>query len=499
MARLGVLAWGIVAVFLALQLTMLALRGGFFSIMQIALLMIPIIFLILINIRRHWHVLILMLIPIHIMTLPYYGLRALSFALMFLSFVSVIVLMDKLIHARSRSNRMDAAALLMLGVAGIYTLRFIYDRPGIVGFGMERGGFSAALYAVVSGWFFLTTRAIFAEANITRRQLAWIGGVTFLWNGYMMYWSMLWGQFRWYQELADAPTWMSSSAVLSLLSPKLLAGGGTLFYLAAAGYLALAAVSAHRSRIFFLLGIIGLISTFVRRWKRTALVVGAMAAAGIVVALVVGGGHLPESVARALSLALPERYWKNVQATGPMGWEDAFRTEMMQVAWEAIKAHPITGNGLGFELQEALRILAVGGSRVRFDMLALGKSFHNTYLLMATDVGLPAALAYIVATLLILVRFVRMTARMPLDTAKMWHMTLIGFWLANFGMAMINGGQYELFNGCVTLGAMAGLMIRAQASVPAKAAVPAVVPSVTPEPVAVGNAGFASRSATTHA
>lgn len=481
MARLGLLAWGLVAVFLALQLTMSALRGGFFDIMQIALMLAPFIFLILINVRRIWHVVILMLIPIHIMTLPYYGLRALSFALIFLSFVSLIVLLDKLIHAKARDLPMDAAAILMLGVAVIYTLRFLHDRPGIVGFGMQRGGFSSALYGLVSGWFFLSTRAIFAHATLTRRQLALIGIFTLLCNVYMAYWSVQWGLFRWFQELADAPTWMSASAVLSLLAPNLQGGGGALFYLGAVFYMSLAAVSAHRSRIFFILGIIMTISMYVKRWKRTALMVGIVAMLGIAGALVIGGGQLPESMARALSLALPERYWKNVRATGPMGWEDAFRTEMFRLAWELIKMHPITGNGLGFELQRALQILAVGGSRVHFDMLALGKSFHNTYLIVATDVGLPAVLAYIAATLIILIPFVRRTAELPMNTQKMWHMTLISFWLANFGMAMINGGQYELFNGCVVLGAMAGLLNRKPATVSVPVAAPTISALAQPD------------------
>ncbi len=478
MIRFGLIGWALVAILLAIQLTLSALRGGFFNIAQIALMLAPVMFLILINLRRHWYWIVLILIPVHNLTLPYYGLHVLSFGFLMLWGVSLVLLLEEAAHLHRAGHRLDAPAMLMVGVALIYLLRFLYDRPGIVGFGMERGGFSSALYATSAGWFFLASRAMFARAELNEKHLAILGVVTLLENIWCGYRSTMMGQFRWFQELADSPTWMSSSAILSLLSARLSTGGGWLFYLAMAGYLGLAVISAHRSRIFFVTGIVLFIAAMSKRLKKTLAVMVVLLVVALGGFIVVGRGHLPDPVARAFSLVLPERYWKYARTTGPMGWEDSFRTEMFRVAWSAIKAHPIFGNGLGFELEEALRILAVRGERTRFDMLALGKSYHNTYIMMATDVGVPAALAYIVATFMILVPFVKTAWRMPMGVRKKWCMCLIGFWLANFGMAMINGGHYELVNGCVTLGAMAGILLKIRATEPRAAMVSS--PALTP-------------------
>lgn len=479
MQRLGILVWGIVALVMGLMMTLSILRGGFFEMMRLAAMLLPVLFILLINIRSKWHVLILTFLPVHMMTLPMYGLHALGPSLLLLAAVTAIMVIDKLIHVRRERMATDTAVVMMMVLAVIYTLRFIYDRPGVVGFGMAKGGFSSALYAVLAGWFFFTMRAVMGEAVITKRQLAFVGIVSLLFNAHVMRTSVLWGVFRWYQELGDAPTWMACAAILSLLAPNLRRGIGLPFYLAACGFMGLAALSAHRSRILFMLAIILTVAWFAGRFKRVTAVMVVMASLAVMGAIAMGGGRLPPVVARSLSLVMPERYWQGASRLGPMGWEDTFRTEMAEVAWASIRTSPWVGTGLGFELEEALRVLAVGGTRVQFDMLALGKSFHNTFLIVATDVGLPAVLAYILASLLILFRFVRRTRALPMDAPKMWHMTLIGFWIANFFMAMINGGYYELFNGCVVLGAMSGMMVRERLAQPVAA--PYESPRIVPK------------------
>lgn len=484
MPRLGLLVWGLASIVMVIMLTLSALRGGFFEMIRIATMLLPVVFIALINMRSKWHVLVLALLPAHTMTIPFYGFQSLGPGLLMLTGIAAVLVVDRLVHARRHRDPVDAPTALMIIMAVIYSLRFIHDRPGIVGFGMETGGFSSAVYSVLAAWVFLTMRAVMSDAKVTRRQLAFVGIVTLLLNGHMIYRSIRIGEFRWYQELADATTWMSCAAILPLLSESLRRGSGLPFYLATAGYFGLAAVSAHRSRVFFIAAIVLLTAAFARRFKRVAAAVVLMACMGIVGALLVGEGRLPSVVARALSLVLPSRYWEVTYTSGPMGWEDSFRTEMMEVAWRGILKHPIIGNGFGFQVEEAFRILATSGARTSFDMLALGRSFHNSLLIMATDIGIPAVLAFMAASLLILIAFVRRTYRLPDGPQRLWGTTLIGFWVANFGMAMINGGQFETFNSCVIIGAMSGLMLqdrREAARNAPKVAAPRIVPVAAEE------------------
>jgi O-antigen ligase len=119
-----------------------------------------------------------------------------------------------------------------------------------------------------------------------------------------------------------------------------------------------------------------------------------MAAAGVSI-LVIGHGQyfeLPFRVQR--SLANFPGAWdleiKNMTAEGA----DSFRTAMRELAWERIKARPIIGKGTGFDLDEIAGYSTEAFTSGDTTILALGNSWHNTWLGLGADFGAPAILLH---------------------------------------------------------------------------------------------------------
>jgi len=121
---------------------------------------------------------------------------------------------------------------------------------------------------------------------------------------------------------------------------------------------------------------------------------GGILAAILIAVLTFGQGtlfRLPLQAQRSLSY-LPGKWAWQVQSQFQSGI-DPFRKELRDLAWKNIKQHPLVGQGYALNVHEIWGI----ASRRDLNMftvlsLALGSSWHNTWLGIWSDLGLPAVL-----------------------------------------------------------------------------------------------------------
>jgi hypothetical protein len=156
--------------------------------------------------------------------------------------------------------------------------------------------------------------------------------------------------------------------------------------------LVIAAISGKRAGFASVL-LTPLIAAIIRK-ETLYIVAGAMLGAVLIFILIVGQGsafRLPLQVQRSLSY-LPGRWDWEVQSQFQSGI-DPFRQELRELAWNNIKNHPLVGQGYAVNVHELLRVLTQGPRDViGVTIMALGSSWHNTWLGIWADFGLPAVL-----------------------------------------------------------------------------------------------------------
>jgi O-antigen ligase len=106
--------------------------------------------------------------------------------------------------------------------------------------------------------------------------------------------------------------------------------------------------------------------------------------------------RLPLQVQRSLSY-LPGRWDWEVRSNFQHGI-DPFRQELRDLAWKNIRDHPIVGQGYAVNARElyGMSRLATNLSEFGIMVMALGSSWHNTWLGIWADFGLPAVLFWAV-------------------------------------------------------------------------------------------------------
>lgn len=458
--KLGVVIMVLAGMALAMFLSIQVLRGGLLDYAKATILVLPFLLILFLGMRGVWHVLPLALIPLSALVLPIYGLHQFTPLLLFIGALAVWTILEIPVAktgGRMVRNWADAFVLLY---AAIITLRFFIDRPGFVALGAAEGGIFNALYHVLAGWMYFAIRRVVERGAFTRRQLwavamfSLLGLVAFAVRFHLA------GQLRifWYHELAGAPAWMLCAALLPLITEDR-TRRHLLMFPAIFAFLGLALVSRYRSRILFFSGQIFLVAWLGRRFKQVAVVVliaGFVMGSGL---LMVGGGRLPPFVQRSLSLFMSVEYAHEVRAPpGVLGWQDTFRAELYKTAWRHIQTRPLHGKGLGLNVEDALAILAVGGADVTRELLELGAGYHNSIINIAVNAGVPAALFFVLANILIVAKFLPRARADRTPGRREWGFAVLAFWFANMMMILINGGHVEVLHCTIMLAYMSGIM-----------------------------------------
>jgi hypothetical protein len=198
------------------------------------------------------------------------------------------------------------------------------------------------------------------------------------------------GYYTWHQALAGPAIWIMLWLVSRYKIGEIFGLGRPwalfLFFLC----IALAAVSGKRAGFASVLAT-PLAAALLRK-ENFYVISSAILAAVLIFVLTAGQGtwfRLPLQVQRTLSY-LPGRWDWEVQSEFQSGI-DPFRKDMRELAWKNIKAHPFVGEGYAVNAHEIWGIAGQGDLHM-FTLLslALGSSWHNTWLGIWADFGLPA-------------------------------------------------------------------------------------------------------------
>lgn len=458
--RLGIILGGLTAFAMLFYASFCLIQGGLINLAKAAVFIAPFLFMIFLRYRRVWHVLIPVFLVADALRIPIYGLQKLSLILMLLLAAMLVLILDRTLHfskGGGASSWEDKAVLIL---ALILTGRLIYDRPGFVALGMAEGGFISSFTFVMASWFYFPVKRIAQVAVFSRKQLTVASfGVLLV---CIMTVSQLKADVAFFRHFGDPCFWMLCAMSVSLLATSTKQNRQTVwFYAASFIFLALGVISTFRSRVFFFLSEIMAVSWLMKRFKRSALIIGCGGVLGILLIITVSG-DVPEIMKRFLSLFMNVGSMHVQGSGGAMGWEDSFRWQLLQVAWANIRLHPFLGNGFGLNVDEAIRILMTD-TRVNFSMLALGGAYHNSIAALAVKAGLPAAILFSTVLLSTAVRFVKMLFRTEQSDFRIWGMAVFAFWCANLFYILMNGGPEHYFNGMVLSGYMMGMMRNRQA------------------------------------
>jgi hypothetical protein len=345
-----------------------------------------------------------MLIPIAFsFSLPAIPFRGRAFELPELTIVacSIIFACRYAINPRGITffRRAHAGIILYTAWAGII---FVLHPVGLMAMGSSLGG--ARFYFKIA--LALAAFLIVANQKISERDTKWIirllligSIVSMIFNiaEYKLFPSQIYTDpnatteeyYTWHQAMAGPAMWImiwlvsryKIKEVLGFAKPWAL----FLFILC----IAVAAISGKRAAFASVLAT-PLIAAMLRK-EYFYVISSAILAALLIFILTVGQGawfRLPLQAQRALSY-LPGKWDWEVRSQFQSGI-DPFRKEMRELAWKNIKAHPFIGQGYGVSAREIYGIAAKGDLHMfTILQLALGSSWHNTWLGIWADFGFP--------------------------------------------------------------------------------------------------------------
>lgn len=196
--------------------------------------------------------------------------------------------------------------------------------------------------------------------------------------------------YTWHQEMALPAIWIMIWLVARYKTKEILNFRRLWIPFLLILCVAVAAISGKRAAFASVL-LAPFIAAIIR--KEHSYVFGGAVLGGMLIAvLTLGQGELfrlPLQAQRTLSY-LPGKWDQEVQAEFQSGI-DPFRKEMRELAWNNIKKRPLVGGGYGVNMHELWGIAGRGDLHMFTVLtLALGSSWHNTWLGIWADFGLPA-------------------------------------------------------------------------------------------------------------
>jgi O-antigen ligase len=350
---------------------------------------------------RYW-----MLIPIafsfNLPAIPFRG-RAFELPEIAIAVCSVIFVCRYAISSRGITIfRWSHAAVIMYAVwAGII---FLIHPVGLMATGSTTGG--ARFYFKIA--LALAAFLIVANQRISERDAKWIIRLLLVGSVVSMVVNIVQykiappafadpnaltdeGYYTWHQSLSGPAMWFMLWLSARFRIKEILGFGKPWTLFLALCCIAIAAVSGKRAGLASVL-LTPLIVAILRK-ENFYVISGAVFAAILLFFLTAGQGtwfRLPLQVQRSLSY-LPGKWDWEVQSQ-VQGGIDPFRQELRQLAWGNIKAHPIVGQGYAVNARELYGMgrMATNLSEFGIMVMALGSSWHNTWLGYWADFGLPA-------------------------------------------------------------------------------------------------------------
>jgi O-Antigen ligase len=198
--------------------------------------------------------------------------------------------------------------------------------------------------------------------------------------------------YTWHQALAAPALWIILWLVSRYKTKEILSIARLWAVPLLMFAVAVAAVSGKRAGFASVL-LAPLIITILRK-ECLYLVGGVILAVAMIAFLTVGQGNLfrlPLQVQRTLSY-LPGKWDWEVESQFQSS-VDPFREEMRELAWDKIEKHPWFGEGYAVSSHQLWVLLGQGNVQEFVTLsLALGSSWHNTWLGIWADFGFPAVI-----------------------------------------------------------------------------------------------------------
>lgn len=336
--------------------------------------------------------------------------------------------------------------------------RIIYDRPGMANLGSEQGGLAIAVNYLLAFVSFGVAyyAAVFQKSwSLTFRilMLCSIGAYLIgdIWLSRGIYGSNLTEEGGLYGLSYTRSLYLLFCGMIVVsLSPKVVRKfGAVAFAIIILILLGLAGISSVRSTIIqtgAMVVVAGLI------YRRLLTGIGVYLFAGVVgitaIISTVPYHQLPENVRRPLSLFYMEKY----DETKGYGTKDEFRDALWRYAQKEMEKNPILGKGWGFDLGELLSEMSQTTESVDGGQLALTGSFHNAFLTIAVNNGIPTSLICMLTFLSAGISLF-CYARRETDPETKQSIALMLIYCSTIGiMAWVNGGTSELRCLAVALG-----------------------------------------------
>lgn len=336
--------------------------------------------------------------------------------------------------------------------------RILYDRPGMANLGSDQGGLASAmnyLFAVIAfGVAYYTARFQTTWKFTFRLLMLWSIGAYLLGDILLsrgVYGQNLESTAQLYGLTYTRSLYLLFTGLMILsLSPKALQKYSSVaFAFVILLLLAFAGMSSVRSTIFQTGAMVAMAGLLFNRFI-TGIGVFLFAGTVALVTLVssVPYHQLPENVRRPISVF----YTEGRDDTKGYGTKDEFRDALNRQARKQIENNPIFGKGWGFDLSEVLSEMSQEVASADGGSLAMTASFHNAFLTVAVNNGLPTALILLLAlgsAGLSLFKF----ARKETDFATKQAISFMLVYCSSMGvMIWVNGGSSELRCLAVALG-----------------------------------------------
>ncbi len=210
------------------------------------------------------------------------------------------------------------------------------------------------------------------------------------------------GEYTWHQAMGFPAycivIWLFSKYPPSQVFSPVTFGRMAIFFSCAA----LALYSGKRAALGVLM-LTPFVSAVLRKEYAHLVAYIVLAACGLGI-LVIGHGNfveLPFRVQRSLA-NLPGQWDPGIKAMTAEG-TDSFRDTMRELAWNRIKANPLVGRGIGIRPEDFAGVSTENFIKQEVELnLAIGSSWHNTWLGLWADFGLPSVLFHAVIVIMVL-------------------------------------------------------------------------------------------------
>ncbi|TAN38945.1 MAG: hypothetical protein EPN23_01505 [Verrucomicrobia bacterium] len=441
------------------------LAGGlsFMGAAKIMLILMPMVLGLLLSLRTYWLSLVLACCMWNYrLNFPLFDILFLGFIVAFLIFILVLgeACINKVqpVHIREMAG---VWPILAMGV--IICGRFLYDRPGSARIGGV-GGIGQAIYYAFGVFAFWTALILARRTRPTRGIIGLMMGIGLIAFTHQQYLN-IGGEYGLLATFFERPMWLVAPVVLAGLYYKRFALSGWrpswfLLYGVILFLLVIPCFSAFRSRLYFAATMILVVAYVFRQSKKALVYILVIGVLGIG-AILLGYGHLPGRMGRALStLVSADRIDRSGMAeynlSGEVGWESGFRAAMNKVGWRKIMSSPIIGVGFNFSFEEIITQLSFERTNLESEVLAMGGGYHDALLALAVFCGLPAAFLFVIGYVWIVWLFVGKIYALSPSLEKWFGASLLGILMPVTGQMLMNGVGHDFMTVCIVLGAMSG-------------------------------------------